>query len=86
MDLLRENYALSNYAYGCPWMIIEFKEGGLDVGERRVERMMKINGITWFALAVTRSRPIADTLWVFNMAVRLFDPAPCYIFRSDRDS
>jgi len=75
MDLLRENYALSNYAYGRPWMIIEFKEAGLDVGEHRVERLMKINGITWFALAATRSRPIADTLWVFNMAVRLFDPA-----------
>lgn len=38
---IREQYG----SYGRPRMTMELKEVGLDVGERRVGRLMKINGI-----------------------------------------
>jgi putative transposase len=40
-----EHYSLSLGSYGRPRMTMELKEAGLDVGERRVGRLMKINGI-----------------------------------------
>jgi len=40
---IREQYSLGSY--GRPRMTMELKEVGLDVGERRVGRLMKINGI-----------------------------------------
>lgn len=42
---IREQYRLSLCSYGRPRMTMELKEVGLDVGERRVGRLMKINGI-----------------------------------------
>jgi transposase InsO family protein len=42
---IREQYGLSLGSYGRPRMTMELKEVGLDVGERRVGRLMKINGI-----------------------------------------
>ncbi len=42
---IREHYSLSLGSYGRPRMTMELKEAGLDVGERRVGRLMKINGI-----------------------------------------
>jgi transposase InsO family protein len=42
---IREQYSLSLGSYGRPRMTMELKEAGLDVGERRVGRLMKINGI-----------------------------------------
>lgn len=42
---IREQYRLSLGRYGRPRMTMELKEVGLDVGERRVGRLMKINGI-----------------------------------------
>ena len=42
---IREQYSLSLGSYGRPRMTMELKEVGLDVGERRVGRLMKINGI-----------------------------------------
>ena len=42
---IREQYSLSLGSYGRPRMTMELKEGGLDVGERRVGRLMRINGI-----------------------------------------
>ena len=41
---IREQYSLSLGSYGRPRMTMELKEAGLDVGERRVGRLMKING------------------------------------------
>lgn len=40
-----EQYSLSLGSYGCPRMTMELKEAGLDVDERRVGRLMRINGI-----------------------------------------
>nr|WP_249211512.1 IS3 family transposase [Gluconobacter cerinus] len=42
---IREYFALSNSTYGRPRMTMEFKEAGLDIGERRVGCLMKLNGI-----------------------------------------
>ncbi len=42
---IREQYSLSLGSYGRPRMTMELKEVGLDVGERRVGRLMKVNGI-----------------------------------------
>ncbi|WP_232455635.1 IS3 family transposase [Sphingomonas sp. KC8] len=42
---IREQYRLSLGSYGRPRMTMELKEVGLDIGERRVGRLMKINGI-----------------------------------------
>lgn len=40
-----EQYSLSLGSYGRPCMTMELKAAGLNVGERRVGRLMKINGI-----------------------------------------
>ncbi|AHI26646.1 IS3 family element, transposase orfB [Komagataeibacter xylinus E25] len=42
---IREHFALSNDSYGRSRMTMELREAGLDVGERRVGRLMKDNGI-----------------------------------------
>jgi len=42
---IREQYRLSLGSFGRPRMTMELKEVGLDVGERRVGRLMTINGI-----------------------------------------
>jgi transposase InsO family protein len=41
---IREQYSLSLGSYGRPRMTMELKEAGLVVGERRVGRLMRING------------------------------------------
>jgi putative transposase len=40
---IREQYSLGSY--GCPRITMALKEANLDVGERRVGRLMRINGI-----------------------------------------
>ena len=42
---IREQYSLSLGSYGRRRMTMELKEAGGDVGERRVGRLMRINGI-----------------------------------------
>ena len=42
---IREHYSLSLGSYGRPRMTMELKEAGLAVGERRVGRLMRANGI-----------------------------------------
>ena len=42
---IREQYSLSLGGYDRPRGTMELKEAGLDVGERRVGRLMQINGI-----------------------------------------
>jgi putative transposase len=42
---IREQYSLSLGSYGRPRMTMELKEAGLVVGERRVGRLMRLNGI-----------------------------------------
>ncbi|WP_148431408.1 IS3 family transposase, partial [Komagataeibacter intermedius] len=42
---IREHHALDNASCGRPRMTLELWEAGPDVGERRVGRLMKDNGI-----------------------------------------
>ena len=42
---IREQYRLGLGSYGRPRMTMEIKEAGLDVGERRVGKLMRINEI-----------------------------------------
>ena len=42
---IREQYRLSLGSYGRPRLTMELKEAGLDVGERCVGRLMRVNGI-----------------------------------------
>ena len=42
---IREQYSLSLGSYGRPRMTMELKEAGFAVGERRVGRLMRLNGI-----------------------------------------
>lgn len=42
---IREQYGLSLCSYARPRMTMELKEAGLVVGERRVGRLMRMNGI-----------------------------------------
>jgi putative transposase len=42
---IHEHDALSNAPYGRPRVILELRKAGLDVGEQRVGRLMKDNGI-----------------------------------------
>src|SRR5690554_5181441 len=42
---IKDQYNLSLGSYGRPRMTMELKEAGLDVGECRVGRLMRINGI-----------------------------------------
>jgi hypothetical protein len=67
---IREQYSLSLGSYGRPRMTMELKEAGLDVGERRVGRLMTrraakptSTGSSQSARASTRSRPIATIAW-----------------------
>lgn len=78
---IREHYGLSLGSYGRPRMTMELKEAGLDVGERGVGRLMRINGSaggdsaggtiqsrTRFVPASTRSRPTATMGWALRRA------------------
>ena len=66
---IREQFALSLGSYGRPRMTEELKEAGVDVGHRRVGRIMRENGIR-----VERSKQYkvtTDSNHTFNIALNL---------------
>jgi len=68
---IREQFALSLGSYGRPRMTEELKEAGVDVGHRRVGRLMRDNGIR-----VERSKKYkatTDSNHSFNIAPNLLD-------------
>ncbi|GLK65218.1 hypothetical protein GCM10017635_26920 [Paracoccus kondratievae] len=68
---IREQLRLSLGSYGRPRMTEELKEVGIDVGHRRVGRLMRENGIT-----VERTRKFkatADSDHTFDIAPNLLD-------------
>jgi len=68
---IREQFRLSLGSYGRPRMTEELKELGLDVGHRRVGRLMRENGI-----AVKRNRKFkatTDSNHSFNIAPNLLE-------------
>ncbi len=77
---IREQFALSLGSYGRPRMTEELKELGLNVGHRRVGRLMRENGIS-----VKRNKKFkatTDSNHSFNIAPNLLDRD----FSADRPS
>ncbi|WP_151199788.1 IS3 family transposase [Kozakia baliensis] len=68
---IREQYALSNQTYGRPRMTAELKEAGLNVGERRVGRLMKLNGIR--PVRTRRHRVTTDSRHSLGVAANVLD-------------
>jgi putative transposase len=68
---IREQYALSKGTYGRPRMTMEIKEVGLDVGERRIGRLMKINGIR--PIRTRRHKVTTDSQHRLGVAANLLD-------------
>ena len=68
---IREQYSLSLGSYGRPRMTMELKEAGLDVGERRVGRLMKINGIK--PVRTRRHKVITDSHHRLGVAANWLD-------------
>ena len=68
---IREQHRLSLQSYGRPRMTEELKELGLDVGHRRVGRLMRRNGI---AVVRTRKHKVTtDSNHSFNIAPNLLN-------------
>ena len=70
---IREHYALSNRTYGRPRMTMELKEAGLAVGERRVGRLMKANGIR--PVRTRRHKVTTDSRHSLGFADNILDRA-----------
>lgn len=71
---IREQYALSKGTYRRPRMTMEIKEVGLDVGERRICRLMKINGIR--PVRTRRHKVTTDSQHRLGVAANLLDGDP----------
>lgn len=68
---IREQYSLSLDSYGRPRMTMELKEVGLDVSERRVGRLMKINRIK--PVRTRRQKVITDSHHRLGVAANWLD-------------
>ncbi|MCF1485252.1 IS3 family transposase [Agrobacterium vitis] len=68
---IREQYTLSRGTYGRPRMTMELKEVGLEVSERRVGRLMKINGIR--PIRTRRHKVTTDSQHHLGVAPNLLD-------------
>ena len=68
---IKEQSRLSLGRYGRPRMTEELKEVGVDVGHRRVGRLMRENGIV--VKRTSKFKMIADSDHMFNIAPNLLD-------------
>ena len=68
---IKEQSRLSLGRYGRPRMTEELKEIGLDVGHRRVERLMRQNGIS--VVRTRKHKVTTDSNHKFNIATNLLD-------------
>ncbi|ATG44225.1 putative transposase [Phaeobacter piscinae] len=68
---IRAQFALSLGSYGRPRMTEELKELGIDVGHRRVGRLMRENGIS--VKRSKRFKATTDSSHSFNIAPNLLD-------------
>jgi len=66
---IREQHRLSLNSYGRPRMTEELKELGLDIGHRRVGRLMRQNGIS--AVRTHKYKVTTDSNHKFNIAPNL---------------
>lgn len=68
---IKEQSRLSSGSYGRPRMTEELKEIGLDIGHRRVGRLMRQNGIS--VVRTRKHRMTTDSDHKFNIAPNLLD-------------
>lgn len=68
---IREQHRLSHASYGRPRMTEELKELGLDVGHRRVGRLMRENGIK--AIRTRQYKVTTDSNHSFDIAPNLLN-------------
>jgi len=68
---IREQYRLSLGSYGRLRMTAELEEAGLDVGERRVGRLMRLNGIK--PVRTRRHKVITDSHHRLGVAANWLD-------------
>jgi len=68
---IREQHRLSLNSYGRPRMTEELKELGLDVGHRRVGRLMRQNGIS--VIRTRKHKVTTDSNHKFNIAPNLLN-------------
>ena len=68
---IREQHRLSLQSYGRPRMTEELQESGLNVGHRRVARLMGENGIK--IIRTQRYKTTTDSNHTFNIAPNLLD-------------
>lgn len=68
---IREQYSLSLGSYDHPRMTMALKETGLDVGERRVGRLMRINEIK--PVRTPRHKVTTDSRHRLGVAVNWLD-------------
>ncbi|RFP06395.1 integrase [Komagataeibacter xylinus] len=68
---IRELFALSNGSYGRPLKTMDLSEAGLDVGERRVGRLMKDNGIR--PMRIRRHKVTTDSHHPSGIVANLLD-------------
>ncbi len=68
---IREHHRLSLNSYGRPRMTEELKEIGLDVGHRRVGRLMRQNGIS--VVRTRKHKVTTDSNHTFNIAPNLLN-------------
>ena len=68
---IREQHRLSLVSYGRPRMTEELQEEGLNVGHRRVGRLMRENGIK--IIRTQKYKATTDSNHTFNIAPNLLD-------------
>jgi transposase InsO family protein len=68
---IKEQFRLSLGSYGRPRMTEELKEIGLNVGHRRVGRLMRQNGIS--VVRTRKHKVTTDSNHKFNIAPNLLD-------------
>ena len=68
---IREQHKLSLHSYGRPRMTEELKELGLNVGHRRVGRLMRQNGIS--VVRTRKYKVTTDSNHRFNIAPNLLN-------------
>ena len=68
---IKEQFRLSLGSYGRPRMTEELKEIGLNVGHRRVGRLMRQNGIS--VVRTRKHKVTTDSNHKFNIALNLLD-------------
>ena len=74
---IKEQSRLSLCSYGRPRMTEELKELGLNVGHRRVGRLMRQNGIS--VVRTRKYKATTDSDHKFNIAPNLLDREPWII-------